>query len=69
MSLMPQLGDGYYDDTGNWQRTKFCFVQCQHCTCQAPGGLFYSAAHDKRRLTEGDTIKFGSQSDGGTVNE
>jgi hypothetical protein len=49
MSLIPQLGDGYYDDEGNWQRTKFCFVQCQHCTCQPPGLLFYSVAHDKRK--------------------
>jgi hypothetical protein len=40
---------GYYDDTGNWQYTKFCFVQCQHCDCQPPGMLFYSAAHDKRK--------------------
>jgi hypothetical protein len=46
---MPQLGDGDYDDTGNWQRTKFCFVDCgQRCTCGPPGNLFYSAAHDKR---------------------
>lgn len=46
---MNQLGDGYYDDSGNWQRTKFCFVQCQHCTCGPPGNLYYSAAHDKRQ--------------------
>jgi hypothetical protein len=48
MSQFPQLGDGYYDDTGNWQCTKFCFVQCQHCMCQPPGLLYYSVAHDKR---------------------
>lgn len=48
MSLLPQLQNGYYDDTGNWQRTKFCFVQCQHCTCGPPGGLYYNTAHDKR---------------------
>jgi hypothetical protein len=49
MHLFPQLGDGYYDDTGNWQRTKFCFVDCgTRCTCRAPGNLFYSVAHDKR---------------------
>jgi len=49
MSLMGSwLGDGYYDDEGNWQRTKFCFMACEHCTCQPPGLLYYSKAHDKR---------------------
>jgi hypothetical protein len=47
MSLMPRLAAGYYDDAGIWQRTKFCFVQCQHCNCHPPGNLYYSAAHDK----------------------
>src|SRR5690348_11489670 len=46
--------DGYYDDNGEWQRTKFCFVSCgAACTCGPPGGLYYSAAHDKRRSLGG----------------
>lgn len=50
MSLHTGLGlNGYYDENGNWQRTKFCFVSCgQRCDCLPPGGLHYSAAHDKR---------------------
>lgn len=41
--------NGYYDDTGHWQRTKFCFVSCgDRCTCSAPMGQYYSEAHDKR---------------------
>jgi hypothetical protein len=46
---MPNSGGGYYDDNGQWQRLKFCFVSCgAACTCMPPGGLFYSAAQDKR---------------------
>ena len=41
--------DGYYDETGRWQRTKFCFMACVRCTCGPPGGMYYSAAHDKRK--------------------
>lgn len=50
MSLFkPGLGDGYYDDEGQWQRNKFCFVDCgEACTCGPPGGLYYSPSHDKR---------------------
>ena len=34
MSLM-----GYYDESGHWQRTKFCFVHCgESCTCMPPFG-------------------------------
>jgi hypothetical protein len=41
---------GYYDETGNWQQMKHCFMSCgANCDCQPPGGLYYSAAHDKRR--------------------
>lgn len=40
--------NGYYDENGNWQRTKFCFMACRHCDCMPPSGLHYSAAHDKR---------------------
>lgn len=55
--------DGYYDDNGEWQRTKFCFVACQHCTCMPPGGRFYSEAHDKRRnaMTTKVTVKNDNQ--------
>lgn len=48
MSLMPRTPDGYYDDTGHWQRTKFCFMDCgERCTCKPPLGTYYSPAHDK----------------------
>lgn len=41
MSLLPQSLDGYYDDKGNWQRTKFCFVDCGgRCTCKPPLGVW-----------------------------
>lgn len=50
MSLFPSLSDGYYDDAGQWQRLKFCFVSCgDACTCMPPGGVFYSKAHDKSK--------------------
>lgn len=53
MSLMPHFPDGYYDDNGDWQRTKFCVVSCgAECTCMPPFGAFYSAAHDKRTGTD-----------------
>lgn len=46
-----RMPDGYYDDKGEWQRTKFCFVYCQErCTCGPPMGAHYSEAHDKRIL-------------------
>lgn len=44
MSLIgPTLGsDGYYDENGDWQRTKFCFVSCgDRCTCKPPGGIWH----------------------------
>jgi hypothetical protein len=42
--------DGYYDDRGRWQRTKFCFMDCgKNCTCGPPLGRYYSEAHDKRK--------------------
>lgn len=42
MSLIGKR-DGYYDERGIWQRTKFCFVDCgERCTCKPPfGALFY----------------------------
>jgi hypothetical protein len=49
MCLMPRSADGYYDDNGEWQRTKYCFVSCgAQCTCGPPGGIWYSAVHDRR---------------------
>lgn len=49
MSLTGHFPDGYYDDNGDWQRSKFCFVSCgDACTCMPPFGVHYSAAHDKR---------------------
>lgn len=52
--LGPQLKsfgsiDGYYDDCGNWNRTKYCFISCgARCTCMPPMGLSYDPARDKR---------------------
>jgi len=41
MSLHSGMGrDGYYDDNGHWQRTKFCFAACVNCTCGPPGGMW-----------------------------
>lgn len=37
MSITPKQPDGYYDENGVWQRTKFCFVDCgERCTCKPP---------------------------------
>ena len=37
MTFAPRYPDGYYDDDGSWQRTKFCFVDCgENCTCREP---------------------------------
>ena len=37
MTFAPRYPDGYYDDDGLWQRTKFCFVDCgENCTCKEP---------------------------------
>lgn len=50
MSIMsrPSRHDGYYDDNGQWRRTKFCFVSCGvRCTCMPPNGQQYSPQHDK----------------------
>ncbi len=47
--------NGYYDDTGHWQRTKFCFVSCgARCTCGPPGGVYYNPLYDKSKEKEGD---------------
>lgn len=38
MSLIDRR-DGYYDEKGHWQRTKFCFLPCgASCTCGPPNG-------------------------------
>jgi len=49
MSLIRRPAAGYYDECGQWQRTKYCFVSCgARCICLPPGGQQYSPAHDKR---------------------
>lgn len=49
MTLCEGFRNGYYDDKGDWQRTKFCFTDCgANCNCGPPLGQWYSAAHDKR---------------------
>lgn len=58
MSICTPRRDGYYDEQGNWQRTKFCFRYCgPSCTCGPPLGQYYSEAHDKTkdRQTASDT--------------
>ncbi len=56
MSLMPRIPSGYYDDKGEWQRRKFCLVDCgERCTCKPPYDAWYSAAHDKRKMPGADT--------------
>lgn len=48
-SLIGSGHNGYYDEHGNWQRTKFCFMSCgDRCDCGPPGGLYYSAEYDQR---------------------
>jgi hypothetical protein len=57
MSLMGRFPDGYYDNHGEWQRTKFCFVSCgSNCTCMPPMGQFYSKAHDKRLTNQTEKL-------------
>lgn len=51
MSLLPMVEgqNGHYDDSGMWQRDKYCFVDCgEKCDCGPPGGNVYSIKHDKR---------------------
>jgi hypothetical protein len=35
MSIFPKLLHGHYDEKGQWQRDKFCFVACppEKCDC------------------------------------
>jgi hypothetical protein len=45
--------NGYYDETGHWQRTKFCFVSCgDHCDCGPPMGMYYNPAYDRNKEQE-----------------
>lgn len=54
MSLFPPIAHGHYDDTGHWQRTKYCFVDCgSRCNCRPPSGLWYDPAHDKNKRQSG----------------
>ena len=40
MSLF-HYADGYYDETGSWQVTKYCFAYCEErCTCEPPSGVY-----------------------------
>ena len=49
MSLFPTL-NGFYDDEGNWQRTKFCVISCgDQCDCMPPNMKLYEESKDKRR--------------------
>lgn len=56
---------GYYDDTGHWQRTKFCFVYCgARCNCGPPHpGGYYNPAFDKR-LGESKPVEKHESGDG-----
>jgi hypothetical protein len=39
MSFFP---NGYYDDNGNWRRSKFCFAYCgDACDCGPPDGQWH----------------------------
>lgn len=55
--------NGYYDDTGHWQRTKFCFMYCGdgRCDCGPPNGEWYSPAQDKRKSRFPDNVTLQSQ--------
>ena len=55
--MIYDTANGYYDDNGIWQRTKFCFVQCHNCTCGPPTGHYYSPAHDKNRQPKEPNIR------------
>ena len=53
MDCTDRIRDGYYDGSGWWQRTKYCFISCgEACTCSPPLGQYYSPAHDKRSADE-----------------
>lgn len=51
MSIRPKRkrNDGYYDESGYWKRTKFCFKYCgaDRCTCQPPNKAYYNPSFNK----------------------
>ena len=50
---MPTFPDGSYDDSGHWQRYKYCIIDCgSQCSCKPPFGVWYSRQHDKRPESE-----------------
>jgi hypothetical protein len=50
MTFAPRHPDGYYDEDGHWQRTKFCFTDCgENCTCSPPSGAFFKPPEETRR--------------------
>lgn len=61
MNRSPFGRGGYYDDKGQWQRTKYCFMSCgDRCTCRPPNGKYYSEAHDERLHPKPKTESSGS---------
>ena len=47
--------DGFYDDRGHWQRTKFCFVYCgERCTCGPPMGVYRRSPTEKTEDDKGE---------------
>lgn len=46
---MIDLPNGMYDENGNWQSSKKCFVHCgDRCDCGPPMGIYYDRSKDKR---------------------
>jgi len=67
MSLFPDTSGGYYDDTGHWQRLKYCFVSCgAACTCMPPGGLDYNPLHDKSKQCAHADVRWAADGVDGT---
>lgn len=57
MSLIGSI-NGQYDEQGNWQRNKHCFVYCgERCDCGPPFGTHYSPIHDRRPAAPAETPK------------
>lgn len=49
--MLGGLENGYYDGTGQWQRTKYCFADCGAlCDCGPPLGVQYNVTFDKRYI-------------------
>ncbi len=52
MHLYSTFRNGYYDDSGIWRRTKFCFRSCgDRCDCGPPYG-YYNKDHDKSKVKQ-----------------